>query len=55
MAVDSPIGSNGLGLSQKPNGMVNTPLATAKLTEMMPLYRPTKVQSFLLNLKEADS
>jgi hypothetical protein len=43
MAIDSPIGSNGLGLSQKPNGMINTPMATAKLTEMMSLYRPTKV------------
>lgn len=40
MAVDSPIGLN--GVSQKPSGVPNT-MATAKLSELMPLYRPTKV------------
>jgi hypothetical protein len=53
MAVDSPIGSSGIG--QKPNGMANAPLATAKLTEMMPLYRPTKVQLLPLEFEAVDS
>ena len=38
--MDSPIGLNGLG--GKANGIPNTS-TTAKLTDMMPLYRPTKV------------
>jgi hypothetical protein len=40
MDIDSPIGANGLAV--KANGILNTS-QTAKLTEMMPLYRPTKV------------
>ena len=40
MDIDSPIGANGLG--GRPNGIATTS-TTAKLTEMMPLYRPTKV------------
>jgi COMPASS component SWD2 len=45
MAVDSPIAPNGMGLSLKPNGATGTPIPpTAKLTDMMPLYRPTKVE-----------
>jgi hypothetical protein len=40
MDIDSPIGANGLG--GKANGMPSTS-TTAKLTEMMALYRPTKV------------
>lgn len=40
MDIDSPIGANGLG--GKVNGIPSAS-TTAKLTEMMPLYRPTKV------------
>lgn len=45
MDIDSPIGASGLGeRGRQVNGVVAGASTTAKLTEMMPLYRPAKVR-----------
>jgi hypothetical protein len=45
MAIDSPIGPN--GLASKSNGIPAVQQQTAKVSEMISLYRPTKVRGSL--------
>jgi hypothetical protein len=46
MTLDSPIGPN--GLASKSNGIPAVQQQTAKVSEMISLYRPTKVSGSLL-------
>jgi hypothetical protein len=51
MAIDSPIGANGVVSGHSVNGVQNAP-TTAKLSDVISLYRPTKVSGLaILELK----
>lgn len=47
IAIDSPIGANGAVPGRTANGVLNAP-TTAKLSDVISLYRPTKVSGLTI-------